>query len=161
MPFQLMSQHQLFEFVHGRLGFVDAERKEDGTVVKEKSKSDTVCPLIYDKKGSKAEMANYQEHKLSKTGAFILRFVLQKVDRYLIAQLYSSEYGVPLDNAATAVGDFITDLINRNILKPSTRQVDTGVVPKITGTKKFTGIYGLDFSVDTNQIWKYKVNYPT
>jgi hypothetical protein len=157
----LNPQDQFFEFVHKRMGFLDAEDRNPPHS-KKKSETGNDCPIIYDKKGSKADIANYKEHQLSQTGGFILTFVLQWVARDLIAQIYSSEYGVSLPTAQARVDNFIEDLITKNILKKATKHTSTEVPPAITVfDATFTGIRYVFFDVGTNQFFHIRVGYVT
>jgi hypothetical protein len=157
---ELNPNDQFFEFVHPRIGFLDAEDRTNH-YKKAKSNSGSDCPIIYDKKEKPEDAPQYEEHQLTQTGAFILGFVLQKVEKNLIAQIYSSEYGLNLSDATKKVEDFIKDLINRDILKVSTKRPTAGDDPRILQTTNFTGIYDVDFGVGTNPAHHIRVGYVT
>ncbi len=157
----LNPEDQFFKFVNEeKMGFINAEIKHPTRPrPKKKSNSGNDCPLIYDKRGSDPEK---KEYKLTETGGFILTLVMQEVARDLIAQIYSSEYGVNLPTAQARVNKFIEDLITAGILKVTTKTSShEDDIPKIKLTDTFTGIRYVFFDVGTNQVFHIRVGYVT
>ncbi len=104
---------QLFELAHPRMTFID--------MVKENRMPLDLCPIIIDKLGT--NVARYNKYPLTKSGAFILRFVLQHVDPALIKPIYMAEYNVDEATAIADINNFLDALTGHHppILRPYTR----------------------------------------
>jgi hypothetical protein len=144
---------KVFGFPHHRCAFVDAV-KENGTRVSP--------PQIIDKKGGPNDSAKYRFHPLNDSGAFILVFLLQRVDTDVIKQAYMSEYGITDETVANAdIKALIDDLKGRGLIKEVARQTRQHEVPQVKTDQHFGAILPIDFGVNLNQMGGYRIKIPT
>jgi hypothetical protein len=137
-----------------RLTFVDVFN-EDG--------SRPGPPMIINKKGK--DESKYKHYVLTDSGAFILSFVLHRVDTDLIKQIYMSEYGTNESTTNAEIKALIDDLEQRKLIHEVTRITKPHETPQVTRERKWTDDYpdGLEpkFKVGRNQMGGIRVKYPT
>ncbi len=125
-PGTLNYSGQLFELKHKRMAFVDMVDWETSTPIGlDKDNKAIGGPIIIDKlviagtRPTGDEQAKYKQYPLNKTGAFILRFVLQQVDPAVIKLIYMDEYNVTPDTAISDINSFLDDLTGQTPGKPA------------------------------------------
>jgi hypothetical protein len=141
---------QLFKFQHHRMVFIDTVDRH-GVPIDD-------CPIIIDKKRGSQDSATYEKYRLTKSGAFILRFVLQHVDPLLIKPIYMAEYNVNEATAITDINNFL-DALTRNhppILRRYTRAANRGRPdnPQVQPPVRFSSPlrFETELDVDMNQM---------
>jgi hypothetical protein len=157
---------KFFQFSRKRLGFVNLERSDaQDNIFHGASNAGTKGAFIWDKKNSMNDQHNYEEFPVNETGAFILGFVLLKVPRDLIAELYVSEYGGSLEEAVQKIDALISKLLELGLLKDVTEEIKKKRAeappapdPIISRSKKFLG-FDIETKVGLNQSNHYKILY--
>lgn len=143
---------QYFQFPHKRMQFVDMFDKDHRRI--------GGGPMIIDKvriageRPTPEEQGRYKKYLLSKTGAFILRFVLQHVDPTIIKTLYVAQFKVTEATATSEINKFLKTLLDYNpplLVRDFTWSSEEPDTPKITSTSRFSGL-GVDVTVGMNQM---------
>ncbi len=145
---------KLFEFPHKRMVFIDITKEEK--TEPSKYTYTRIGPMIIDKKGSPADAAKYEQFPLNDNGAFIIRFVLQKVDPELIKKIYMAEFSASEATAIADINKFLDDLTKRKpplLVELKTRETQARPGgPVINPPNHFAKPLELKLDVDLNQM---------
>ncbi|OGP71009.1 MAG: hypothetical protein A2Z73_07140 [Deltaproteobacteria bacterium RBG_13_60_28] len=129
-----------------RMVYLEAVYEENGT---------TIGPQFVDKRESTSVDGRYGYYSLNKTGAFIVRFLLQGVPDILLSQLYAVEFKITDPEALETVRAFIKTLVDRKLIqiqssKPEPEKPETYEPPSISDRKPFSQHLTVNFDVGLN-----------
>jgi len=137
-----------------RMVYIEALYEENGTII---------GPQFIDKRESTKVNGKYGYYSLNKTGAFIVRFLLQGVPDILLSQLYAVEFRITEPEALEIVRAFINILTDKELIqyqseKERLEKLETHEPPSVSNRKTFSQHLTVNFDVDLNQMggsgWK-------